>query len=80
MQELLQQIDLDFYRSVRLLIVHAEIEHLRQRGSTSADIGRRRNIPLGGTSNSQENSGHCCQPKDVIDTHARLDVSAGAKR
>jgi hypothetical protein len=29
-QELLQQIDLDYYRSVRLLIVHAELEQLRQ--------------------------------------------------
>ena len=48
MQELLQQIDLDFYRSAQLLIVRAEIEHLRQRSSTAADVERRRNIPLSG--------------------------------
>jgi hypothetical protein len=29
MRELLQQIDLDYYRSARLLMVHAELEHLR---------------------------------------------------
>ena len=56
MQELLQQIDLDFYRSVQLLIVHAEIEHLRQNNSPSADVEKQREIPIGGTSSSAENS------------------------
>jgi hypothetical protein len=41
MQELLQQIDLDYYRSARLLIVHAELEQLRQERSASADAERR---------------------------------------
>jgi hypothetical protein len=41
MQELLQQIDLDYYRSVRLLIVHAELEQLRQERPASADLERR---------------------------------------
>jgi hypothetical protein len=40
MQELLQQIDLDYYRSVRLLIVHAELEQLRQERPAS-DLERR---------------------------------------
>jgi DNA replication initiation complex subunit (GINS family) len=42
MQELLQQIDLDYYRSVRLLIVHAELEKLRQQRPASDDLERRR--------------------------------------
>jgi len=41
-EELLQQIDLDYYRSVRLLIVHAELEQLRQDCPTSGDRERRR--------------------------------------
>jgi hypothetical protein len=39
-QELLQQIDLDYYRSARLLIVHAELEQLRQERPDSGDIER----------------------------------------
>jgi hypothetical protein len=30
MRELLQQIDLDYYRIARLIMAHAELEHLRQ--------------------------------------------------
>jgi hypothetical protein len=41
-QELLQQIDLDYYRSVRLLIVQADLEQLRQNRAASADRERRR--------------------------------------
>jgi hypothetical protein len=41
MQELLLQIDLDYYRSVRLLIVHAELEQLRQERPASDDLERR---------------------------------------
>jgi hypothetical protein len=41
-EELLQQIDLDYYRSVRLLIVHAELEQLRKDCPTSSDLERRR--------------------------------------
>jgi hypothetical protein len=41
-QELLQQIDLDYYRSVRLLIVHAELEQLREERPASGDLERRR--------------------------------------
>jgi hypothetical protein len=40
MQELLQQIDLDYYRSARLLIAHAELEQLRQeRRASNTSIG-----------------------------------------
>jgi hypothetical protein len=41
MQELLQHIDSDYYRSVRLLIVHAELEQLRQARPAPADVGSR---------------------------------------
>ncbi len=41
MQELLQQIDSDYYRSVRLRVVRAELEQLRQERSASADTERR---------------------------------------
>lgn len=46
MQELLQQIDLDYYRSAQLLIVRAELEELRQERSALADVERRSEIPL----------------------------------
>jgi hypothetical protein len=39
MRELLQQIDLDYYRSVRLLIAHAELEQLRQKRLASDELG-----------------------------------------
>jgi hypothetical protein len=42
MQELLQQIDLEYYRSARLLIVHAELEQLRRAGPASTGAGARR--------------------------------------
>jgi hypothetical protein len=38
MQELLQQIDLDYYRSARLLIAHAELDQLRQGRPASVDV------------------------------------------
>ena len=41
-QELLQQIDLDYYRSVRLLIVQAELRQLRQERTAPAGFPRRR--------------------------------------
>jgi hypothetical protein len=42
MQEFLRQIDLEYYRSTRLLIVHAEIEQLRQVRPESTGVGARR--------------------------------------
>jgi hypothetical protein len=47
MQELLQQIDPDYYRSARLLIVRAELEQLRQERSVFVDVESRSKIPLG---------------------------------
>jgi hypothetical protein len=44
MQELLQQIDLDYYRSARLLMAHAELEHLRQ--ERPADVERQKGDEL----------------------------------
>jgi hypothetical protein len=41
MRELLQNIDIDYYRSAQLLIVHAELERLRQEPPASADVKRR---------------------------------------
>jgi hypothetical protein len=38
MEDLLQYIDLDYYRSARLLIVRAEIAQLRQRVSASPRV------------------------------------------
>jgi hypothetical protein len=47
-QELLEQIDPDYYRSARLLIVHAALEHLRQERQTSSDSGARQDSRLNG--------------------------------
>ena len=47
MQELLRQVDPDYYRSARLLIVRAELEQLRQGRSVFVDVERRSKIPLG---------------------------------
>jgi len=47
MQELLHQIDSDYYRFARLLIVRAELEQLRHRRPTMDDVDRRSKIPLG---------------------------------
>lgn len=41
MQELLQQIDIDYFRAARLLIVHAELERLRQERPALADAKSR---------------------------------------
>ncbi len=47
MQDLLQQIDPNYYRSARLLIVRAELEQLRHGRSVFVDVERRSKIPLG---------------------------------
>jgi hypothetical protein len=47
MQELLEYIDPDYYRSARLLIARAELEQLRQGRSVFVDVERRSKIPLG---------------------------------
>jgi hypothetical protein len=52
MRELLQEIDLDYYRSARLLLVHAELEELRQE-RLAGEIKRRSRISSG-TSHSAD--------------------------
>jgi hypothetical protein len=47
MQEFLRQIDLEYYRAARLLIVHAELEKLRQVRPASTDVGARRRPRMG---------------------------------
>jgi hypothetical protein len=47
MQELLQQIDPDYYHSARLLIVRAELEQLRQGRSVFVDAESRSETSLG---------------------------------
>jgi hypothetical protein len=47
MEDLLQQLDLDYYRSALLLIVRAEIEHLRREPSALAFVERLSKVPVG---------------------------------
>lgn len=47
MSELLQRLDPDFYREVRLAVARVELEHLRRQRPALADIERRAKIPLG---------------------------------
>jgi hypothetical protein len=42
MRDLLEEIDADYYRAARLLIVRAELEVLRRARSTAAEAIRRR--------------------------------------
>jgi len=47
MQDFLQYIDLDYYRSAQLLIARAEIAQLRRQSSASARTEQPRKIPTG---------------------------------
>lgn len=47
-QDLLQQLDLDYYRSALLLVARTELERLRQERSASTDVERRSKTPFGG--------------------------------
>ena len=47
MQDLLQLLDLDYYRSALLLVARAELERLRQEYSAGTDAERRSQIPFG---------------------------------
>jgi hypothetical protein len=47
MQDLLQYIDLDYYRSAQLLIARAEIAQLRRQSSALARAEHRCKIPTG---------------------------------
>ena len=71
MQDVLQQIDLDFYRSMRLLIARAELEHLRLGRSPLADVERRSKRSSEGQSSSTESSGYRCQSIDDLTERER---------
>jgi hypothetical protein len=45
MQDLLQQLDLDYYRSMQLVVARAELERLQKERSTSTDVERRSKSP-----------------------------------
>jgi hypothetical protein len=47
MQDLLQQLDLDYYRSALLLVARTELGRLRQEHSASTDVERRSKTPFG---------------------------------
>jgi hypothetical protein len=47
MQELLQQLDLDYYRSALLLVARAELERLRPERPAGTDVERRSKSPFG---------------------------------
>jgi hypothetical protein len=47
MQDLLQQLDLDYYRAALLLVVRAELERLRQERSAGTDVERQGKTSFG---------------------------------
>jgi hypothetical protein len=47
MRDLLQQLDLDYYRSALLLVARGELDRLRQEGSASTDCERWTKTPFG---------------------------------
>jgi hypothetical protein len=47
MKELLQQLELDYYRSALLLATRAELERSRQERPADTGVARRRKTPLG---------------------------------
>ena len=47
MQDFLQQLDQNYYRSALLLVVRAEVVHLRQESSAGVDVESGRKTPLG---------------------------------
>jgi hypothetical protein len=69
MQELLQYIDLDYYRSARLLIARAEIAQLRRQSSALARTEQQCKIPTGAS-----------RPVDDLDqtAHATPIVQSGS--
>jgi hypothetical protein len=54
MHDLLQQLDLDYYRSALLLVARAEIERLQQERSAGTDVGRRSKSPFGASPTAEE--------------------------
>jgi hypothetical protein len=72
MKEVLQEIDRDYYRAVRLLIVRAELEQLRQ---WPVDVERRSKIPLK-MSRSPDSYGHLLMRAGIDQSFSR-DVNIG---
>jgi hypothetical protein len=66
MHDLLQQLDLDYYRSALLLVARAELERLRQERSAGTDVERRSKTPLGAVPTADgaasPGSGSCKSP------------------
>jgi hypothetical protein len=59
MQQLLQQLDPDFYRETRLHIARGELEQLRrERSALDADIERRSKISLGASRSGDAVTAH----------------------
>jgi hypothetical protein len=58
MQDLLQHIDLDYYRSARLLIVRAEIAQLRRQASALARTEQKSKISAGASRRVDDQAGH----------------------
>jgi hypothetical protein len=63
-QELLQQIDLDYYRSARLLIAHAELEQLRQERPASGDLEKHMHVASAGVDKELDLAGPQWRPSD----------------
>jgi hypothetical protein len=54
MQELLQQLDLDYYRSALLHVARAELERLRQERSARADVERWSKFPFDASTSAED--------------------------
>src|SRR5450755_2110315 len=54
MQDLLQQLDLDYYRSALLQVARAELERLRQEHSVGTDVERWSKAPFGASSTVED--------------------------
>jgi hypothetical protein len=64
MQDLLEEIDADYYRAARLLIVRAELKQLRDETS-AADAGRRSRGSQGGSSPTDRAGRSWCEPQSL---------------
>jgi hypothetical protein len=75
MEELLQEIDRDYYRAARLLIAHAEIENLRRGSSPAADTTRRRKRAPGFSSSTDAAARHLLRPATAQSVSPEVDIS-----
>jgi len=65
MQDLLQHIDFDYYRSARLLIVRAEIAQLRRQSSALAPADQKSKIPTGASHRVDDSDQAAHKPQDM---------------